>query len=232
MTESYSDLGVQQPFQSGPSQPAAGGCGKPALIGCGILIILFGIASIFFMVKARDMFAWIVTKMEVEVVRLLPEEVGAAERNRLTQAFGAAKDSILEGELDPLDLQDLQQQLARVTSIREGKMTREDVRKLTLALERVGGIRSKEATEPEVSPPTGLIQGSSRSISVGLQMNSSARYSVYCVATPASFVRPLFAPGCVAPPLSTPSIASSVRLARNEYDLEGMPPDLRRTTPA
>lgn len=172
MTESYSDLGIQRPFQSSPSQPPTRGCGKPALIGCGVVILLFGVASIFFMVKARDMFGWIVTRMEVEAVRLLPEDVDAEQRRRLSQAFAAAKESILDGDLDPLDLQDLQRQLARVTSIREGKMSREDVRKLILALEKVGGIRSQDSIEFEASPPAGVIQGSSQSLSVGLQFGS------------------------------------------------------------
>ena len=174
MTESYSDHGIQQPFQSGPSQSPTGGCGKPALIGCGILILLVGVASIFFMVKARDLFAWIVTRMEVEVVRLLPDEIDAEQRQRLGLAFHAAKDSILEGDLDPLDLQELQQQLAHVTSIREGKMTREDVRKLIIALEKVGGTHSEDSIETESSPVTGTIVDSSRSVSVGVQMSSSA----------------------------------------------------------
>ena len=174
MTESYSHPGVQQPFQNGPSQPSAGGCGKPALIGCGVLILLFGVASIFFVVKARDMFAWIVTKMEVEVVKLLPNDVDAVQRERLSHAFGAARDSILEGELDPLDLQDLQQQLARVTSIREGKMSREDVKNLIMALEKVGGIQSNDSSEPEVAPPTGTIAGSSQLLSAALQMSARA----------------------------------------------------------
>ena len=53
---------------------------------------------------------------------------------------------------------------------------------------------------------------------------------VYCVASPPTSVRPLFAPGCVAPPLNTPGIASSVRLAGNEHDLEPVLQDLRRST--
>jgi len=174
MTESYPDLRVQQPFHSDPSMPTTGGCGKPALIGCGVLILLFGVASIFLMVKARDMFAWIVTRMEVEVVRVLPDGTDAVQKERLSRAFRAARDSILDGELDPLELQDLQQQLARVTKIREGKMSPEDVMNLILALEKVGGIQPQESLELESSPPINTRDHSTRSISVGLQRTSRA----------------------------------------------------------
>ena len=53
---------------------------------------------------------------------------------------------------------------------------------------------------------------------------------MYCAVNPRHFVRPLFAPGCVASPRKTPGITSSARLARNENDLEQNTPELRRST--
>ncbi len=46
---------------------------------------------------------------------------------------------------------------------------------------------------------------------------------VYCVTSPPTLFRPLFAPGCVAPLQKTTSIPASVRLARNKNDPEPMP---------
>jgi hypothetical protein len=134
-----------------------------------VLILLFGIASIFLMVKARDMFAWIVMRMESEVVRLLPDETDSAQRERLGRAFAAAQTSILDGELDPLDLQDLQLQLARITAVREGKLSPEDVNNLILALEKVGGIPSADSGDPEVPLSVISPQDVGNSISIDLQ---------------------------------------------------------------
>jgi hypothetical protein len=126
------------------------------LFGCGALAVLVGIAAIVFVVKAKDLLAWTMEKLEEQVVAALPADVTAEERSRLERGFDAAIAKIQTGEMEAPALSALQHQLQQAAEKAPRKaLTRDDVLDLLSALERVGGLLppAGETAEPAAPPP-------------------------------------------------------------------------------
>jgi hypothetical protein len=128
---------VPSPFDLPPRRTEArSGCNKAVLLGCGGLLVLFGILAVVFVAKAPDILKWGLGYTEREVMGRLPEEVTAAERDRLQRAFAGAGRGI-EAQPDPEALQAFQSKMLQISG--KPKLTPEDVRELTEVLERLGG---------------------------------------------------------------------------------------------
>jgi hypothetical protein len=129
------------------------------LFGCGAVAVLVGIAAIVFVVKAKDLLAWTMEKLEQQVVAALPADVTAEERSRLGRGFEAAIAKIQAGEIEPPALTALQHQLQQAAEKAPRKeLTRDDVLDLLSALERVGGLlppagESEQQVAPRVAEP-------------------------------------------------------------------------------
>lgn len=143
-----------RPFDAQP-KPAPTGCSTPLLVGCGILAILLGIGAIVFVMKAKSLLAYTMTKLQEQVVAALPEEVTEAERERLEAAFAAAIARVRGGEMDPAQLQTMQSKLvAAAERAPRGALTAADVGSLTQALEAfaAGPAAAPEAPAETVPP--------------------------------------------------------------------------------
>lgn len=137
------------PFGPAPTEPTGGGCGKAGVIGCGVVTILLGIVAVFFLFKAQDLFVWVMSEMEAQVTRALPEDCTAECRERLNEAFAGATEAVGSGEFDPLALRRLQRMLADSIVDEKQTLTREQVLELTRALEEVAGIEAQEQPAKE-----------------------------------------------------------------------------------
>ena len=140
------------PFENAPNEPATGGCSRVGLIGCGVVILLLGAAAVLFLFKAGDLFAWAMTRFEVEITQALPEDCTEAERHRLQAAFESAAEAVRSGEFDPLALQRLQGKLRESLLDEDQSLTREQVLELTVTLEEVSG------QEPDEEPSEGPVE--------------------------------------------------------------------------
>jgi hypothetical protein len=104
--------------------------------------------------KAKEfmpaLFRWSLDQFEQQIERNLPEDLTAAELERLTAAFDEAAAAVEDGTADPAGLRRLQGRLLDVA--RAGRLTRDQVLELIDALEGVAGGRAP--------PPTGeLVPG-------------------------------------------------------------------------
>jgi len=121
------------------------------------VLVLLGIAAIVFVVKAKDLLAWGMERIEAQVMATLPEDVTPEERVRLERGFDVALQKISLGEVEPPALNALQKQLVQAAEkSSEGKLTRDDALDLLSALERVGGLLEPE---PEAADETGPAGG-------------------------------------------------------------------------
>ncbi len=142
-----------QPFEGEPVGPATfSGCGKPAVIGCTAVLILLALGLLVIVWKAGDLVRWSLGQYRETVIEHLPDDVTAADRERLEAAFDAALEALTSGRADPAGLQDLQRAMS-ATGRRIQNLSRDDVLELTRALERVagGGEPAPEAA-PELEP--------------------------------------------------------------------------------
>lgn len=163
MSPSDAEPRTGQPFAAEPLSPRslspkgdrpAGGCGKPALIGCAAVVVLLGLAAVIFLLKARDLFGWLMVRFEDQVVASLPDDVTDDERERLHAAFVAASEAVQSGRADAAALQRMQSTLSRGVVEGEGKLTRQEVVELIVALEEVAGAgRDAPPLEDRVVPP-------------------------------------------------------------------------------
>ena len=143
---------IPDPFGSVPIQPTGSvGCGKPMLVGCATVLVLLGVAAIFFMFKAKDVLIWAFGQMEAGVMEKLPEDLSDDEVARLERAFAAATRAAVSGKADTLALQELQRELMGL-SARIETLTRADVLSLIEVLERFGGLDG-DAPPAEAQPP-------------------------------------------------------------------------------
>ena len=144
------------PFSPGPPESSGGGCGRVGLIGCGLLVLLLGAASVVFLLKAGDLFAWAMDRFEVEIAHALPDDLPEADRRRLHNAFEAASDAVRAGDFDPLALQKLQSKLRDSLLEESQNLTRQQVLELIAILEEVAGDdvedESGEGKEEPLSP--------------------------------------------------------------------------------
>ena len=132
------------PFESVPTEPQGGGCGRVGVIGCGVITLLLGIAAVIFLFKAQDLFVWVMTEMETQVTRALPDDCTAEDRQRLHEAFAAATSTVRSGEFDRQALLRLQRLLGDSLVDEDRTLTREQVLELTRALEEVAGSRPED----------------------------------------------------------------------------------------
>lgn len=131
-----------------------GGCQKPLLVGCGLLSLLLGIAAVVFVVKAKDVLAYAMNQLQVEVVSHLPEDVGESERQRVESGFDAALARIRSGELDPAALQELQKKLTTAASAAATRrLTREELDGLIAALDKFNQPGAKPSGDAPVAEP-------------------------------------------------------------------------------
>ena len=127
------------------------------LVGCGVVAALLGIAGIVLVIKAKDVLAWTMGKLQEQVVAALPADLHEEERVRLERAFEAAMNNIRAGQIEPPALKALQTQLTRAAEKAPKKeLTRDDVLDLLSALERVGGLLPADEPRPPVTaaPPS------------------------------------------------------------------------------
>ena len=144
-----------RPFDEKPRR-APGGCGRPVLVGCGVVAAVLGIVGIVLVIKAKDVLAWTMGKLQEQVVAALPADLHEEERARLERAFAAAMSNIRAGKIEPPALKALQTQLTRAAEKAPKKeLTRDDVLDLLSALERVGGLLPADEPRPQdaAAPP-------------------------------------------------------------------------------
>ena len=128
-----------EPFAPDPIDPASfSGCGRPLVIGCLGLVVVLGLLSLAFLWKAEEVFSWALGGFEERIEERLPEDLGEAERARLSAAFDGARRAFEEGAIDPEAVQPLQRTLLRLTRD-QATLTLEEVEELTSALEGIAG---------------------------------------------------------------------------------------------
>ncbi len=137
-----------EPFSPSTVRSTPGGCSRPAWIGCAVVILLLGVAALVFIMKAGDLFGWAMSRFEAQVLEVLDEDVSAAERERLREAFRAATEAVQEGRTDPMALQKLQEQLATSLTDESNTLSREQVEELTTALESVAQQSPRNGDPP------------------------------------------------------------------------------------
>jgi hypothetical protein len=135
-----------------------------ALAGCAAVLVLVGLGVLALMLKAGDLVRWSLGQVRSEIVRALPDNLPAAQRQRLAAAFAAVDERLESGELDALAFQDLQRQLMRFARMGRAP-TEEEVVALAAALERFAGIEPPPpgASPPGASPPGASPPGASPS---------------------------------------------------------------------
>lgn len=131
------------PFNPGAPPPKAGGCPKPLIFGClGALVLVgLGLVGFFFYVgtHVHQLLQFSLKQSETAILSDLPKDATPEERQRLQQAFEAARQRAGR----PSSTQDIaeasqQLQLKMLQAVRKGQehaLTRADVQDLTAALE-------------------------------------------------------------------------------------------------
>lgn len=136
-----------QPFApQGPQRTWSGGS-RWALIGCGALIVLLGIGAAVFLLKAKDLFGWMMNELEAEVMESLPANITEEEKRDLELAFDAAVAAVQEDRATPAALQELQELLREALQDGPKRLSRDEVQELIEALDRVSGRRSDEGVD-------------------------------------------------------------------------------------
>lgn len=145
------------PAPPGPFDPSAvrspvrPGCGKPVLVGCGLFFVLFLAAMVLFTTRIDAILRWWIGAVKTEVVRRLPDDATAADRQRLDAAFAAAAARAGSGHLDPEPLQRLEMQILSVMG--EEKISREELQRVTAALEEFAGTAPPPEKPAAGAPP-------------------------------------------------------------------------------
>jgi hypothetical protein len=145
----------QEPFSpKGPRSKWTGGS-RWALFGCGGLVLLLGIASVVFLVKAKDLFGWMMGELETQIEQSLPANITESERQELSLAFDAVVDAVQEDRANAVALQDLQKLLRESLGNGPTRLSREEVRALIAALDRVSGRTPSDGFDPPGELPDG-----------------------------------------------------------------------------
>lgn len=140
----------REPFS--PEGPQSKWFGGPrwALLGCGALILLLGIGSVVFLLKAKDLFGWMMNELEAQVMESLPANITEPEIEELTAAFDAVVEAVQEDRANVVELQELQRMLRESLGSGPKRFSREEVQSLIEALDRVSGRNGGEdADRPE-----------------------------------------------------------------------------------
>jgi hypothetical protein len=143
----------REPFSPTGRRGKGPGGSRWALLGCGALIVLLGIGSVVFLLKAKDLFSWMMDELETEIMQSLPADMTEAEKSELSAAFDAAVQAVQEDRASAADLQGLQQLLREALRDGAGRLSREEVEELIEALDRVSGRASEggsAAAEPQL----------------------------------------------------------------------------------
>ncbi len=123
-----------------------------ALAGCAVLALVLGLGVLTMILKATDLVGWSLSRIRIEIERVLPSDLPPADRERLDTAFDTALDQIERGELDPVAFQVLQTELLRFAR-RSELPTVEEVRDLIRALEEFAGLAGDDQSLPEERGP-------------------------------------------------------------------------------
>lgn len=142
------------PFNPQPTEPqkSGSGCSRPLLIGCGVLLVLLGVGALILALNAGKLATWAFDKFEEQIQAQLPDDIPAADRQRLGQAFDHLGESIQDGTADPTKLR-LAQTKMRDMALDTSKITVEDVRELAALLEDAAGRPPVE--DADGGPPGG-----------------------------------------------------------------------------
>jgi len=133
------------PFEPEKVRSGVGaGCGKPIAIGCGLFLLLFLVGAAILTVKAYDLLAWMIDSMGTEITGTLPDDVTAAEKERLAEAVAAASARCRSREVNPEALQRLQRGFVQISG--KPEPDREDVLRFIELLEEF-------ATSEKTVPP-------------------------------------------------------------------------------
>ena len=148
----------REPFS--PQGPHSKWSGRPrwALLGCGALILLLGIGSMVFLLKAKDLFGWMMSELEAQVMESLPANITESEVQELSAAFAAAVAAVQEDRANVVALQDLQKMLRELLGNGPNRLSREEVQSLIEALDRVSGRDAGDDVDPPESVRVGVLQ--------------------------------------------------------------------------
>jgi len=140
----------REPFSpEGPQSKWSGGP-RWGLLGCGAMILLLGIGSVVFLLKAKDLFGWMMSELETQVMESLPANITEPEVQELSAAFDAAVEAVREDRANVVALQDLQKMLREALGNGPNRLSREEVQNLIGALDRVSGrTAGDDADRPE-----------------------------------------------------------------------------------
>ncbi len=144
-----------EPFSPQGPRPRWAGGSRRALIGCGALILLLGIGSMVFLLKAKDIFGWMMGELEAEIEESLPANITEQERTELSRAFDAAIETVQEDRVSPEGLRDLQGMFRDALGDEPKRLSREEVQELIEALDRVSGRSAGHGVDP---PEAGLVE--------------------------------------------------------------------------
>ncbi len=129
------------PFGDSPKDGGIpGGCGKGAVIGCGVLLLLLGIGAVIFAFNAPKVLTWAWDAVHPEVERRLSEDLSAAERASFSPTYEEFKKAVLEGDMDPEVLTEVQTLMMKAIQ-QEQPLTAAESRRL---IEAMGSIRLSE----------------------------------------------------------------------------------------
>lgn len=168
LPEPWPDGGQQDrasaPVPGQAPAPVAGGCGKPLVFGCGC-VTLGGILLLILMVAMSGRIVnWFLDTTEVTIMAALPEEVTAAERERLESNFRDFRRGVSDGSLNTRGLTQLQVELTNAYShAQRGLLERVDIERLLAAFDTVLGAPPAEpepAARPAEIPIASMASGS------------------------------------------------------------------------
>jgi hypothetical protein len=108
-----------------------------------------------FLIKARDLFSWMMGKLEAEVMQALPADFSDSERLELSAAFRAAVEAVRDDRANALALQELQGVLREALQEDGDRLSREEIQGLIEALDRVSGRGGPGAGGASENPPHG-----------------------------------------------------------------------------
>lgn len=129
------------------ARPKTGGCPKPLIIGCLVVLILGGLALVGGIYYASKNIGKIMNaslqQAENAVLGNLPDDVTPEERQRLREAFHAARERIATAKTEEIarDGQALNFKILDIVKKEKG-ITRQDVQDLTKTLEQFAGGQS------------------------------------------------------------------------------------------
>jgi uncharacterized membrane protein len=128
------------------ARPKTGGCPRPLLIGCLVVLVLGGLALAGGIYYASKNFGKLMNialnQAESPILNNLPDDVTPEERQRLREAFHAARQRAATAKPQEVaqDGQALNYKLLDINKkVREKRLTRQDVQDLTQTLERFAG---------------------------------------------------------------------------------------------